>query len=137
MESSYWLIKWNANAKKGGKRSSRMFRTFFNRPELFEAYGYNKADVVQFEKVKEDDQIFCYQRDEGKIVGLCEVKAKENAEQNGVGGRCLVLRAKIFFLAGCKWTKSCGNIYELSEEEARAVFKGCGLEWPVKPTITS
>ena len=137
MESNYWLIKWNANAKKGGKRSSRMFNTFFSRPELFEAYGFNKADVGLFEKVEEGDQIFCYQKDKKKIVGLCEVKAKESAKQNGVGGLCLVLRPKVSFLVGCKWTKSCGNIYKLREEEARAVFKGCGLEWPVEPTITS
>lgn len=128
MKPNYWLIKWNAKAK-GEKRSSRMFRTFFRGPELFEAYGYIKdADARLFDRVKERDQVFCYQKDEGKIVGLCEVETTETGKQNGVGGPSLVLRARVFFLPGSKWTKQVGNIYELSKEEIEKIFNDCGLK---------
>jgi len=118
----YWIIKWNA-VVKGQRRSSRVFKTFLDSPDLFETYGYNsKGDVHRFAKVRKGDQVFCYQIDEGTYVAKCKVKAKESTAP---GGRCLVL-AKVRRLRLVEPFKRLGTLHELSENNARALCGRCG-----------
>ncbi len=148
MKPKYWVIKWNAKVKKreSQKRSSRMFQTFLERSETFETYGYNSlTSIRQFAKVNKGDQVFCYQIDEQKLLGRCEVKA---IESNAPGGLCLVL-AKVppLKLVGNKdleagldsklveKLKKKGTIHELLDEDAKKLlelFERCGLELPGK-----
>ena len=128
-DRKFWAIRWNAE-QKGGKRSSRMFQSFFAKPELFETYGYNgKNDVKRFEAVNENDQVFCYQIDEEAFRGLCEVKVIEEDSCVGIGGRCLVLAKVCDLNVNMAFAKK-GTIVKLSPSEAKALFELCGLEWP-------
>ena len=101
-----------------------MFKTFLEGNEPFETYGYSGGNFDQFDRVKDGDEVLCYQFDKKMIVGRCEVVAKEC---NSVGGLCLVLklRAKTELR---KRFKQKGTIFELSksdlsEEEAEAIAK--------------
>lgn len=108
---------------KGQRRSSRVFKTFLDSPDLFETYGYSsKGDVRRFAKVRKGDQVFCYQIDEGAYVAKCEVKAKES---KAPGGRCLVL-AKVRCLRLVETFKRRGTLHELSESDAKALCGRCG-----------
>lgn len=136
-QKKYWVIRWNATVI-GQKRSSRMFQTFLDRPELFETYGYHSdIDVRRFAKVNKGDQIFCFQSDcykssEGTYIALGEVKV---IESKAPGGLCLVLLAKYLPLQ-CGETKFRGRntLYELKGTKAKALCERCGVEWHGPPT---
>ena len=123
-----------------------MFKTFLERPEPFETYGYNSlTNIRKFAKVNKGDQVFCYQIDEQKFLGPCEVN---KIESNAPGGLCLVL-AKVPPLklvenkdleAGLdpklvKKLKKKGTIHKLHKDDAKKLlelFVHRGLEWPGK-----
>ena len=92
MKPNYWVIRWNKKVN-GEELSSRLFQTFFDRPNPFETYGYNNESDSKFSKVKQGDQVFCFQSDcfvseEGKFLAVCKVKW---ITRKSPGGRCLVL----------------------------------------------
>lgn len=85
----YWIINWNPQTKP--IRSSRVFKTFLTWPEPFETYGYK--DGRAFRSVEKGDMVFCYQKNEDSIVGVCDV-IEEPQTDNKIGGTCIVLRRR-------------------------------------------
>jgi hypothetical protein len=127
---NYWVISWNANREEGEKLSTRIFNTFLDKENPFETYGYSYSNstIELFNEVKKGDVIFCYQTDEGKYVGLCQVEKKTS---EAPGGRCLVLAKVKAPQPDGHGPKQKGWFHRLNEDKAKSLCIDLGLPWPL------
>lgn len=131
--TKYWSIRWNAKKDEKGKiLSTRIFKTFLERPEpfhRFETYGYGGKYIKRFKKVKKGHMVFCYQVDDngGRYVGLCKVEGKSSGAP---GGRCVVLARVNDQPMQLVESDPKVTIKEMDEERAKTLCENCGLLWP-------